>query len=269
MLWVRSLQPTVRFLHNARRCFSASSTTQQIASFSWTPYRSSCVRLLSLNDLRDQKGALPKKKRVGRGPGSGIGKTCGRGTKGTYQRHRLRKRGFEGAHTPLWKATPKFGKKRAPMQYQPLSLAKLLMWVQAGRIDTSQVLTMKVLQDSHIFGNSKIQDGVKLLGRDAAMFKEHYAALGLPPPRLVVTDADEEGKKAIESVGGSVELRWMARLPLRAHFKPEDFHILPRSNGVPPKKLWEKYDFKFPEDRYYRGSEKAKVFSNRAVPKSN
>jgi len=263
MLWGRSLQPAVRLLHSAHRCFCATATQQT----TWTPYRFACLRLLSLNDLRDQKGAIKKRHRVGRGPGSGIGKTCGKGTKGTYQRHRLRKRGFEGGHTPLWKATPKFGKKQRLRDLQPLDLAKLLMWIRDGRIDTSQPLTMKILQESNIFGNAKIRDGVKLLGRAAENFKKEFPSLGLPVPNLILTDASQRGKEAIESVGGTVELRWMARVPLQAHFKPEKFPILPRSNGVPPKKLWQKYNYEFPEDRYYRGTEKRKVFPVRTVPK--
>lgn len=239
----------------------------------WLAQKPTITRLLSLNDLRDNPGAVKKKIRVGRGPGSKVGKTCGRGMKGTYKYRRLGKRGFEGGATKLWKRTPKRGRLKNPRYarvLQPLGLVKLMIWIRTGRIDTRQVLTMKVLRDSGIFSSGRpIRHGVKLLARDAKMFERYYPKLGLPPPHLEVTDCSAQAKATIEAIGGSVKLVWFARVPLRAHFYPHKFPIKPRGNGVPPQRLWSKYNYKHPEDRWYTGAEKRKTFpirTGRVVP---
>lgn len=59
-----------------------------------------------------------------------------------------------------------------------------------------------------------------------------YPKLGLPVPKLEVTDSGAKPKAILEEMGGSVKLVWFARVPLRAHFKPHKFDILPKSNGV-------------------------------------
>jgi len=231
----------------------------------WRPTPTTCVRILALNNIRDVPGAMTRKRIVGRGPGSGLGKTCGKGTKGTYQRHRLRKRGFEGGQTKLWKRTPKHGFIPNPATrrvLKPLGIMKLLLWIAKGRVDSKQPITMKALKDSRILGGS-MKYGVRLLARDHEVFKREYPKLGLPPPRLVVSDVTPKAREAIESVGGSVELVFMSRIPLRAHLKPEKYITIPRGSGVPRKKYWTKYGFKQPEDRMYRGTEKRRTFPNR------
>jgi len=59
----------------------------------------------------------------------------------------------------------------------------------------------------------------------------------------------------------------MGRVPTRAFFNPEKFPILPASNGIPPKRKWDKYGFTFPADRLYHGTEKRKTFPVRTPPK--
>jgi len=280
LLWGRGLRPASRYLSLLHRTFAtqihnnnssnssnSSSATTQKNPITWVPFRTACVRLLALNDLRDQKGALKRPKRVGRGPGSGLGQTCGKGTKGTYQRRRLHKRGFEGAHTTLWKATPKWGEHDKKLRTRPLSLPldRLLMWVREGRLDTSKPLTIKVLSESRVLRGRKIRHGIQVTERGWETFQQEYAKLGLPPPQLTVTDATPRAKEMIEAVGGSVQLIWMARVPLRAHLVPERFPILPQSNGIPPKRLWKKYGYQHPEDRYYRGADKSKTFASRII----
>lgn len=223
-------------------------------------------RLLSLNDLRDNAGAIKNFKRVGRGPGSGLGKTCGKGHKGIYQRRSLGKRGFEGGPTPLWKRTPKRGFIRNPKlkrKMQLLNLDKLMMWIRNGRLDPSKTMDIKTLYDSGIFGNAKIRDGVKLLAIGESAFRREYQKLGCEPPKMVVTDVSENAKGAIEALGGKVDIQYMARLPLRAHLHPDKFEIMPRGPGVPPRKLREKYGYVLPADRIYTGKEKKKIFPNR------
>lgn len=148
---------------------------------------------------------------------------------------------------------------------QPLTLSKLLVWIRTGRVDTSATLTMQKLYESGIMGNAKIKFGVKLLGTGVQSFVDEYPKLGLPAPKLELTDSSEAAKEAVQKVGGDVSLVWFARVPLRAHLKPHKFDILPRSNGVPPRKLRAKYNYEFPADRIYTGQEKRKVFPNRII----
>lgn len=90
-------------------------------------------QLLSLGDLKPRAGTMKKAKRYGRGPGSGLGKTCGKGHKGQGQRKGLRKRGFEGGSTPFWRRMPKLGNTNAARYWkmlQPLTVSKVLEFVK-------------------------------------------------------------------------------------------------------------------------------------------
>ncbi len=102
--------------------------------------------------------------RVGRGPGSGVGKTSGRGHKGQRRGGGIRL-GFEGGQTPIYRRFPKryeLQKRRFPDELQPLNLGKLQLWVDIGRLDASKPVTLKEISDSGVVG--KVQGGVKLLG---------------------------------------------------------------------------------------------------------
>lgn len=193
-------------------------------------------KVLRLNDLRDIEGANKRYKRVGRGPGSKLGKSCGKGMKGTYHRHRgLGKRGFEGNQAPLWRVTPKRGHntKNFARPLNVLNLDRLQMWVNKGRLNPGGVITMRHLRDSGILGNAKVPHGIKVLARGKEKLKTSV--------NLEVTFASEEAKEAIEAVGGTVKFVWFAKIPLRAHLKPHKFDILPKSNGVPPAKYYNRY----------------------------
>jgi large subunit ribosomal protein L15 len=102
---------------------------------------------------------------VGRGKGSGYGKMSGRGMKGQRRLGGLRV-GFEGGQTPLHRRIPKryvLKKTRFPtVPVQPLNLNRLQLWIDMGRLNPEQTITMKHLYDSGIVG--KFQSGVKLLG---------------------------------------------------------------------------------------------------------
>lgn len=258
--------------------FSTSSLFIQKSSFGTSVFANAkvrkTVRLLSLDNLQENPGALKKRKRVGRGPSSGLGKTCGKGHKGTYQRGKLKKRGFEGGHSQLWKRTPKRGRAINPKivrRLVPLNLDKLMVFIREGRIDTSKLVDMKAIRDSGIVGFDRdIKHGIKLIvgSRGENAFLTDYPKLikeGLAPPQLEVSDVDDRAKAALEQVGGSVALKYFARVPLRAHFLPEKFEILPRGDGIPPRKLRAKYGYVFPEDRIYTGTDKPKKFSPRVA----
>src|SRR6266516_4782049 len=114
--------------------------------------------VLSLNNLKPAKGSVHKKKRVGRGPGSGLGKTAGRGEKGQKSRSGFaRKVGFEGGQMPLHRRVPKrgFTNARFRKEFAEVNLGRLEVF-EAGSIDTPEVL-LKRRVIRHV------KDGVKIL----------------------------------------------------------------------------------------------------------
>ncbi|KAF8411639.1 hypothetical protein HHK36_004197 [Tetracentron sinense] len=186
--------------------------------------------LLSLNDLRDNKGARKKKKRKGRGIGSGTGKTAGRGHKGQKARGTM-KFGFEGGQTPLRRRLPKRGFKNPfSLTFQPVGLGKIAKLINAGKIDSSELITMKTLKDTAAIGK-QIKDGVRLMGRGAEQIKW--------PIHLEVSRVTVRAKAAVEAAGGSVRRVYYNKLGFRALLKPEWFEkkgrLLPRAARPPPK----------------------------------
>lgn len=229
-------------LHNAFRHFSSVNSAVAL-QFLEEPHAD---RLLTLHSIHDNKGARKKRKRVGRGPGSGLGKTCGKGHKGAGQRVGKTNpyRGFEGNRAPLWKLTPKRGRRLAhkKTQHFPLNLEKLLLWIQDGRIDTSKPITMKVMYDSGLLGDFKSLDGVKLLAKGYDRFVHKYKELGLDTPlHIEISHASESAEEAIKQVGGTLKRVYFGSVALRAHLKPHKFHLLPTHDGFVPRKKWHIY----------------------------
>lgn len=229
-------------LLRASRAFASVSAVEEEVPPALQPFERP-VRVLALHDLADNQGALKKAKRVGRGPGSNLGKTCGKGHKGTYQRHRLHKRGFEGNQAPLWKVTPKRGRvsnaKGFARPLNVINLDRIQMWINKGRLNPAETITMRHLRDSGIMGNAKVPHGVKLLARGKEKLKTAC--------NFEVTHASEEVVQAVKAVGGSVKFVWFAKIPLRAHLKPHKFALPPRSNGIPPAKYWKRYGLQLEE----------------------
>ncbi|GER30506.1 ribosomal protein L15 family protein [Striga asiatica] len=186
--------------------------------------------LLALNDLRDNPGARKQKTRKGRGIGSGKGKTAGRGHKGQKARGTM-KFGFEGGQTPLRRRLPKRGFKNPfTLTFQPVGLGKIAKLINAGKIDSSELITMKTLKDSGAIGK-QIEDGVRVMGRGAEHIKW--------PIHLEVSRVTVRAKAAVEAAGGSVRRVYYNKLGLRALLKPEWFEkkgrLLPRAARPPPK----------------------------------
>lgn len=154
--------------------------------------------LLALNTLADNPGSRHQKTRLGRGIGSGKGKTAGRGHKGQKARNgRSPRLGFEGGQTPLRLRIPKRGFTNNFMNtFQEVNLTTIAELAKEGRIDTSQLITMKALKDAGALGK-KMKDGVKLLGRGAEKFSL--------PLQIEVSRVSERAKAAIEAAGGSVK----------------------------------------------------------------
>jgi large subunit ribosomal protein L15 len=148
---------------------------------------------MKLNEIRDNEGAHKKRMRVGRGPGSGKGKTAGRGVKGQKSRSGVAIGGFEGGQMPLYMRMPKRGFNNP----NALRLAEVNLWrlqdaVDAKKLDAKSEINGDALVAAGVIRRTK--DGVRLLGTGEVKAKLN----------LVVWSASAGAKKAIEAAGGSV-----------------------------------------------------------------
>lgn len=148
---------------------------------------------MKLNEIRDNEGAHKKRMRVGRGPGSGKGKTAGRGVKGQKSRSGVAIGGFEGGQMPLYMRMPKRGFNNP----NALKLAEVNLWrlqdaVDAGKLDAKNEINGEALVGAGVIRRAK--DGVRLLGTGELKAKLN----------LVVWSASAGAVKAIEAAGGSV-----------------------------------------------------------------
>lgn len=148
---------------------------------------------MKLNEIRDNEGAHKKRMRVGRGPGSGKGKTAGRGVKGQKSRSGVAIGGFEGGQMPLYMRMPKRGFNNP----NALKLAEVNLWrlqdaVDAKKLDAKADINGDALVAAGVIRRTK--DGVRLLGTGEVKSKLN----------LVVWSASAGAKAAIEAAGGSV-----------------------------------------------------------------
>ena len=148
---------------------------------------------MKLNEIRDNEGAHKKRMRVGRGPGSGKGKTAGRGVKGQKSRTGVAIGGFEGGQMPLYMRMPKRGFNNP----NALKLAEVNLWrlqdaVDAGKLDIKGEIKGDALVAAGVI--RRVKDGVRLLGTGEIKGKLN----------LVVWSASAGAVKAIEAAGGSV-----------------------------------------------------------------
>ncbi|WGM46905.1 hypothetical protein KOAAANKH_01779 [Brevundimonas sp. NIBR10] len=148
---------------------------------------------MKLNEIRDNEGAHKKRMRVGRGPGSGKGKTAGRGVKGQKSRSGVAIGGFEGGQMPLYMRMPKRGFNNP----NALKLAELNLWrlqdaIDAGKLDASGEIKGDALVAAGVI--RRVKDGVRILGTG-----ELKSAVN-----LVVWSASAGAIKAIEAAGGTV-----------------------------------------------------------------
>lgn len=148
---------------------------------------------MKLNEIRDNEGAHKKRMRVGRGPGSGKGKTAGRGVKGQKSRSGVAIGGFEGGQMPLYMRMPKRGFNNA----NALKLAEVNLWrlqdaVDAGKIDIKGEIKGDTLVAAGVI--RRVKDGVRILGTGEIKAKLN----------LVVWSASAGAVKAIEAAGGTI-----------------------------------------------------------------
>lgn len=148
---------------------------------------------MKLNEIRDNEGAHKKRLRVGRGPGSGKGKTAGRGVKGQKSRSGVAIGGFEGGQMPLYMRMPKRGFNNP----NALKLAEVNLWrlqeaIDANKLDAGKEINGEALVAAGVI--RRVKDGVRLLGTGEIKGKLN----------LVVWSATSGAVKAVEAAGGAV-----------------------------------------------------------------
>ncbi len=149
---------------------------------------------MDLNELRDRPGSRLKSKRLGRGIGSGKGKTSGKGVKGQKAREGVALNGFEGGQLPLYRRLPKRGFWNPfRKEYAPVNLGALARAIEAGKVDASQPITEDTLRAAGLLSGRKLA-GVRLL----AMGEIGRAIT------ITVSGASAAAKAAVEQAGGSV-----------------------------------------------------------------
>ena len=150
---------------------------------------------MKLHELRDNDGANRKKKRVARGPGSGKGKTAGRGIKGQTSRSGVALGGYEGGQMPLYRRLPKRGfTKPNRLEFAVVNLGQLQSMIDSGRLDASADVTEDALVAAG--ATKRKRDGIRLLAKG-----ELTAAL-----RLTLSGASKAAADAVEKAGGSLTL---------------------------------------------------------------
>lgn len=148
---------------------------------------------MKLNEIRDNPGARKRKMTVGRGIGSGKGKTCGRGVKGQKARTGVALKAFEGGQMPLYRRMPKRGFNNIfARDYAVINLDRLQAAIEAGQIDGGKEITGAMLAERGLVKKSR--DGVRLLGKGAIKAKVN----------ITVAGASKGAIEAIEKAGGKV-----------------------------------------------------------------
>lgn len=148
---------------------------------------------MRLNELRDKDGATKMRTRVGRGIGSGTGKTGGRGVKGQKSRSGVAVKGFEGGQMPLHQRLPKRGfTKPNCKQFAEVSLGRLQAAVDAGKLDARKPVDAEALAGAGVV--RRVKDGVRLVGGGELKAKLDLTVAGGSRPAIA----------AVEKAGGTV-----------------------------------------------------------------
>ena len=150
---------------------------------------------MKLHELRDNEGATSKKKRIGRGPGSGKGKMGGRGIKGQKSRSGVAINGYEGGQMPLYQRLPKRGfNKPNRKSFAVVNLGLIAKFIEAGKLDASAAITEDALVASGLVRRKL--DGVRVLAKG-----EITTAVNIE-----VTGASKSAIEAVEKAGGSLKV---------------------------------------------------------------
>jgi large subunit ribosomal protein L15 len=151
---------------------------------------------MKLHQLSDRPGARKKRTRIGRGIGSGSGKTGGRGGKGQTARSGVRIKGFEGGQMPLHRRLPKRGFENSPFarKLNEVNLGRVQAAIDAGKLDPAATIDVAALVKAGVLRRAK--DGVRLLGMGEIKAKAAFSVWG----------ASKSAVAAVEKAGGSVAI---------------------------------------------------------------
>ena len=148
---------------------------------------------MRLNQIADNPGARKERMRVGRGIGSGKGKTSGRGVKGQKARTGVSINGFEGGQTPIYRRLPKRGfNVPNPTVYEAVNIGRLQAVIEKGKLDAAQPIDEAALAKAGLCSGKS--DGVRLLGTGELKAKI----------TITVSGASATAKAAVEKAGGSI-----------------------------------------------------------------
>ena len=148
---------------------------------------------MKLNEIKDREGATHAKKRVGRGIGSGTGKTGGRGVKGQKSRSGVAINGFEGGQMPIYRRLPKLGFNNIfAKDFVEVSLGRLQAAVDAKKLDAKTTVTAEVLKEAGVI--RRVKDGVRILSDGELKAKLTLEVAGASKPAI----------EKIEKAGGSI-----------------------------------------------------------------
>ncbi len=148
---------------------------------------------MELNEIKDNEGARKERTRVGRGIGSGKGKTAGRGHKGQKSRSGVAIKGFEGGQMPIYRRLPKRGfNNRNRVEFSTLNLGELQRHIDSGKLDASKPINAETLFEAGVCRENP--NGVKLLAKGTLKAKV----------QLEVAKASDAAQKAVEAAGGKL-----------------------------------------------------------------
>jgi large subunit ribosomal protein L15 len=151
---------------------------------------------MKLNEIADRQGARKNRSRIGRGIGSGTGKTGGRGGKGQTARSGVRIKGFEGGQMPLHRRLPKRGFRNTPFQLKlnEINLGRVQTAIDAGKLDAGATIDSAALVKAGVLRRAR--DGVRLLGMGELKSKANFSVWG----------ASKSAVAAVEKAGGTVTI---------------------------------------------------------------
>ena len=148
---------------------------------------------MKLNELSDNPGAAKKQKRVARGPGSGKGKTAGRGIKGQKSRSGVAIGGYEGGQMPLYRRLPKRGfTKPNRKEYAVVNVGLIQNFIDLGKLDIANAITEDMLVDAGLTATKR--DGIRILAKGVITAKV----------MLDVTSASASAIEAVVGAGGTL-----------------------------------------------------------------
>jgi len=183
--------------------------------------------MMRLNEISDRPGATTAKKRLGRGPGSGLGKRSGRGQKGQKSRSGVALKGFEGGQMPLHRRLPKRGFNNIfAKDFNEVNVGRVQAAIDAKKLDAKNPITVQALLEAGLI--RRVRDGVRLLGQGELKTKVSFE----------VTGASSGALKAVEAAGGTVTLTTLPQRAAKAQGegKPKKERKSAAKSGAPEKK---------------------------------